>query len=63
MKILVKKIKDISYNELPNVWVTLLSVSPALMCLLNCHTEEEFEKSKQTIPTDILEKEINIEIK
>jgi hypothetical protein len=55
-----KKIKDLTVKDMPKCWNTLFNISPAFMCLFT-EDEERFNIAKNSIPKDILEKEIEIE--
>lgn len=55
-----KKIKDLTLKDMPKCWSKLFELNPAFMVLFT-NDKKRFEYAKQTIPTEFLEQEIEVE--
>ena len=59
-----KKIKDLTADEIPTCWSTVWDIDEvAGQCLLmsSLRGKEAFEKAKGSIPSEVAEKEIEVE--
>ena len=53
-----KKIRDLTFADMPKCWDKLFKINNALMCMFIAKTEEHFEFAKKSVPDDILDIEI-----